>query len=219
MEERLWRYGNQIQARYDILVISIVIYLKRGRPGVRLEMRESGLGQDFPVIPYVSFGLERCRAAEFLDRPEPLAWAFASLMDPGSWSRAELKMVCLRRIAGVGSRIDPFLLADCVENYLQLEPREAAEFELLIARRENQEVRAVKLTWSETLREEGRREGVEEGAQTGVRRVLLLQLGKRFGPLPETVCRRVEAIESLDLLTRLAERLLSAHSLEEMGLA
>jgi hypothetical protein len=77
----------------------------------------------------------------------------------------------------------------------------------------------VKLTWSETLREEGRREGVEEGAQTGVKRVLLLQLGKRFGPLPENVCRRVEAIDSLDLLTRLAERLLSAHSLEEMGLA
>jgi hypothetical protein len=215
MEERLWRYGNQIQARYDILVISIVIYLKRGRPGVRLEMRESGLGQDFPVIPYVSFGLERCRAAEYLDRSEPLAWALAALMDPGTWSRAELKMACLRRIAGVRGRIDPFLLADCVENYLQLEPREAAEFELLTAQRENQEVRDVKLTWSETLREEGREEGLAEGAQ----KVLLLLLGKRFGPLPENVCRRVEAIDSLDLLTRLAERLLSAHSLEEMGLA
>jgi hypothetical protein len=37
--------------------------------------------------------------------------------------------------------------------------------------------------------------------------------------LPENVRHRVEAIDSLDLLTRLAERLLSAHSLEEMGLA
>jgi uncharacterized protein DUF4351/putative YhgA-like transposase len=219
MEERLWRYKNQIQARYDTLVLSIVLYLKRGRPGVRLETRESGLGPDFPEFRYVSFGLEHCSAAEYLDRPEPLAWAFAALMSPGSWSRAELKMACLRRIAGVRGRIDPFLLADCIENYLQLEPREVAEFELLHARRENQEVRAVKMTWSETLREEGRREGVQEGAQTGARQVLLHQLGKRFGPLPETVCRRVEAIDSLDLLTRLAERLLSAHSLEEMGLA
>ena len=219
MEERLWRYRNQIQARYDTPVLSIVVYLKRGRPGARLETRDGSLGPDFPEFRYVSFGLEHCRAAEYLERPEPLAWAFAALMDPGSWSRAELKMACLRRIAGVRDRVDPFLLVDCVENYLQLDPRELAELEALRSREENQEVRAMKLTWSETLREEGRREGVEEGAQKGVRQVLLLQLGKRFGPLPETVCRRVEAIDSLDLLTRLAERLLSANSLEEMGLA
>ena len=91
------------------------------------------------------------------------------------------------------------------------------------------------MTWSETQqamgwerglekgrregREEGRREGVEAGVQQGVRQVLLHQLGKRFGPLPETVRRRVEAIDSLDLLTRLTERLLSANSLDEMDLA
>jgi hypothetical protein len=28
--------------------------------------------------------------------------------------RAELKMACLRRIAGLRGRIDPFLLVDCV---------------------------------------------------------------------------------------------------------
>jgi len=76
--------------------------------------------------------------------------------------------------------------------------------------------------WEEG-KEEGRREGEGKGLRVGVaegtRQVLLHQLGKRFGPLPETVRRRVEAIDSLDLLTRLAERLLSAHSLEEMGLA
>ena len=179
------------------------------------------IGRAFYVFIWVE-GERRwagCPAAKYLDRPEPLAWALAALMDPGSMSRAELKMACLRRIAGLKGRIDPFLLVDCVENYLQLEPREVAEFEALHSRRENQEVRAVAMTWSETQQavgwEKGRRVGVEEGT----RQVLLHQLGKRFGPLPETVRRRVEAIDSLDLLTRLAERLLSAHSLEEMGLA
>ena len=71
------------------------------------------------------------------------------------------------------------------------------------------------MTWSETQREEGRRKGMEQGAH----QVLLHQLGKRFGPLPETVRRQVETINSLDRLTELAERVLSAHSLEEMGLA
>ncbi|HEX4963680.1 MAG TPA: DUF4351 domain-containing protein [Thermoanaerobaculia bacterium] len=87
------------------------------------------------------------------------------------------------------------------------------------------------MTWSETQQamgwERGRKEGMEkglkkgrrEGVEEGTRKVLLHQLGKRFGPLPEAVRRRVEAIDSLDRLTRLAERLLSADSLEEMGLA
>ncbi len=227
MKDRLWSYCNQIQARYDTPVLTIEVCLKRGLPGVRLETWENPFGPDFSGFRYVSFGLAGCRAREHLDRPEPLAWALAALMDPGSWSRAELKMACLRRIAGLKGRIDPFLLVDCVESYLQLDPGEAAEFEALQSHRENQEVRAVAMTWSETLeakgwergRQEGRREGMEKGAQAGARQLLLHQLGKRFGPLPETVRRRVEAIDSLDLLTRLAERLLSVHSLEEMGLA
>jgi Domain of unknown function (DUF4351)/Putative transposase, YhgA-like len=227
MKERLWSYCNQIQARYDTPALTIEVCLKRGLPGIHLETWESPFGPDFSGFRYVSFGLAGCRAGEYLDRPEPLAWALAALMDPGSWSRAELKMACFRRIAGLRGRTDPFLLVDCIENYLQLEPREVAEFEALHSRKENQEVRAMTMTWSETQRamgreeglETGRREGLEKGAQTGARQLLLHQLGKRFGPLPESVRLRVEAIDSLDLLTRLAERLLSVHSLEEMGLA
>ncbi|MFY9823273.1 MAG: DUF4351 domain-containing protein [Thermoanaerobaculia bacterium] len=223
MEDRLWRYNNQIRARYDTPVLTIVVYLKRGRPGMYLETWQSHLGPDFPELRYISFGLAGCRAAEYLARPEPLAWAFAALMDPGAWSRAELKIACLRRIAGLRGKRDPFLLVDCVENYLQLESREVAEFDALRSRRENRRVRAMAMTWSETQqakgREEGRREGMVQGAQGGARQLLLHQLGKRFGPLPESVRRRVEAITSLDRLTELAERVLSAHSLEDMGLA
>ncbi|MBW8874817.1 MAG: Rpn family recombination-promoting nuclease/putative transposase [Acidobacteria bacterium] len=219
MELRLWRYRIQIQARYDMPVLTIVIYLKRGHPGVCLKTRESGLGPDFPELRYISFGLEGCSAAEYLARPETLAWALAALMDPGSWSRAELKMACLRRIAGLKSRIDPFLLVDCVENYLQLEPWEVAEFEALHSRRENKEVRAVTMTWSEKLEDKGRIEGIVKGRGEGVREILLLQLTERFGPLPESTRRQVEEISSFQRLTRLAKRILTAHSLEEMGLA
>jgi uncharacterized protein DUF4351/putative YhgA-like transposase len=219
MEERLWRYHNQIRARYDTPVLTIVAYLRRGRPGVYLETWPSDLGPDFPELRYISFGLAGCSAEEYLARPEPLAWAFAALMDPGSWSRAELKMACLRRIAGLKGRTDPFLLVDCVENYLQLDPREVAELDALRSRRENRRVRAMAMTWSETQQAKGREEGRTEGMQGGARQLLLHQLGKRFGPLPDNVRRRVEAITSLDRLTELAERVLSARSLEEMGLA
>lgn len=207
MSERLWRYRNQIQARYDMPVLTIVVYLKRGRAGVCLETPKSELGPAFPEFRYVSFGLAGCQAEDFLARPEPLAWAFAALMDPGPLSRAELKMACLRRIAGLRARTDPFLLVNCVENYLQLTDEEAVELEALRIRKENREVQAMALTWSEKLEAKG------------VRDILLLQLAERFGPLPDGARRQVEEISSLQRLTQLAKRILSAHSLEEMGLA
>src|SRR3954453_4965759 len=37
MKERLRRYRRQVEARYDTPVLTIVVYLKRGRPGVNLE--------------------------------------------------------------------------------------------------------------------------------------------------------------------------------------
>ncbi len=211
MEERLWRYLNQIQARYDTPVLTIVIYLTRGRPGVCLKARQSDLGPDFSGFRYVSFGLAGCQAAEYLARPEPLAWALAALMDPGSWSKVELKMACLRRIYGLKRGIDPYLLVNCVENYLHLTGQAAQDFETLRHRKENREIQAMAMTWSETLEAKGRGEGVRE--------ILLLQLSERFGPLPEGSRRQVEEISSFNRLTQLAKRVLTAHSLEEMGLA
>jgi hypothetical protein len=226
MVERLWRYRNQIQARYDTPVLTIVVYLKRGRPGVCLKTRESDLGPNFPELRYVSFGLAGCRAAEYLARPEALAWALAAVMDPGSLSRAELKMACLRRITGLRGRTDPFLLVDCVENYLELDVREVAEFEALRSQSENQEVRTVAMTWSEKIAAQGEAKGEArgeakgrgEGRGEGAREILLLQLVERFGPLPEGARHKVEEISSLQRLTQLAKRVLTAHSLEEMGL-
>jgi hypothetical protein len=207
MRERLWRYRNQIQARYDTPVLTIVVYLKRGRPGVCLETWESDLGPGFTEPRYFAFGLAGCRAEEYLARPEPLAWALAALMDLGTWSRAELKMACLRRIAGLRGRGDAFLLADCVENYLELDTREVVEFEELRSRRQNKEMRSMVMTWSEKIKASAQKD------------LLLVQLTERFGPLPDSARRHVEEISSFQRLTRLARRVLTAGSLEEMGLA
>jgi len=47
-----------------------------------MKVRESEFGPDFPGFGYVSFGLAGCEAADYLARPEPLAWALAAVMDP-----------------------------------------------------------------------------------------------------------------------------------------
>ena len=62
--------------------------------------------------------------------------------------------------------------------------------------------------WKQEGLEEGRREGRQEGLQKGqedslrqAREVLLRDLGRRFGPLPEEVRRRIDAIGSIQELT------------------
>jgi hypothetical protein len=53
----------------------------------------------------------------------------------------------------------------------------------------------------------------------GASQFLLLLLAEKFGPLPEKVRQQVEAIDLPNRLAKLGARVLTAHSLEEMGLA
>jgi hypothetical protein len=66
-------------------------------------------------------------------------------------------------------------------------------------------------------RREGRREGLQEGLQA-LKKILLGLLEQRFGPLSAATRERVEAISSLDRLTRLSERALTARSLASLRL-
>ncbi|MCP4592785.1 MAG: DUF4351 domain-containing protein [bacterium] len=52
----------------------------------------------------------------------------------------------------------------------------------------------------------------------GVRDLVLHLLSQRFGSLPASIKRRIEAISSVQELTRLAESVLKVDSLEELGL-
>ena len=76
-------------------------------------------------------------------------------------------------------------------------------------------MRLAEMSWGDRLRAEGQRQGMEQGA----RKVLLRLLGQRFGRLPVTVRRRIEEIDSVDRLIRLAEKVLTARSLDDLGLA
>ena len=216
MGRRLWRYHNQIQASRDRDVLSVVVYLKRGRAGVQVQRLvdvslPAGLGEDFK---YVAFGLAGCDAADYLARPEPLAWGLAALMQPGDLTRPALKLACLRRIAAAAlDQEHRFLLVEFVEAYLELNSNEAEEYARLCTVRENREVREMAMTWSERMKAEGRQEGLQ-----AMRTMLLTLLDQRFGPLPEETRARIEAIPSLRRLSRLGEKVLTVRSLAALRL-
>jgi hypothetical protein len=216
---RLWRYRNQIQAVHDSQVLSIVLYLARGRAGVQvLGLEDDLLDPDLGDFRYVAFGLAGCAAADYLERPEPLAWCLATLMDRGTLTRPELKLACLRRVAAAGlDDARRVLLVNCIEAYLELNVREEAEYADLWTVRENREVKVMATTWSERLEAKGREEGLQSGL-LALRDVLLAVLEQRFGPLPEATRARVQAISSLERLARLSKRALTARSLAALRL-
>lgn len=206
---RLREYRRRIAAAYDLDVVSIVITLRGGEPGIGIKALPgitTGPGLD---SQYVAFGLSGCDAAAYLLRPEPLAWALAALMSPGKLNRAELKMACLRRIAAASLPVNECdLLVDCVATYLQLRPGEVSEYATPGTGEENQEMRAIEMSWGDRLKAEAR----SEGART----VLLHLLEQRFGKLPESARERIDSIDSVNRLTRLAERALTARTLESL---
>lgn len=66
--------------------------------------------------------------------------------------------------------------------------------------------------------EKGREEGREEGRLEGMRAVVLGLLERRFGPLPAASRAKLERIPSAEELSRLADRVLDARSVEDLGL-
>jgi hypothetical protein len=58
----------------------------------------------------------------------------------------------------------------------------------------------------------------ERGIIKGKRNMLLRQMRKKFGELPEAVVMRLQAIQADEELDQILDRVLEAHSLAEIGL-
>ena len=227
MDNRLWQYYMMLQLRHGLPVLPILVNLRGGRPGVHSGTRRDVFGGKVAsVFHYRVLGLSGCRADDWLARPEPIAWAFAALMRPGRWSRGELKLECLRRIATsnvVGLRKQ--VLVDWVETYVQLTAQDALELQRLLDLEGNEEIKAMELTWLGQAEARGMEKGIEKGAETArrqaverMRRVVFRLMTQRFGAIPTKMRRTIEAFDSLEPLADLAERVLVVDSVGELGL-
>ncbi len=220
---RVARYSYHLYLRDPGPVVSIVIFLRGGPPGVRWTNHiERAFDREILRFNYLSLGLSRLPARTLLDRPEPIAWALASLTWAGRMGRARLKLELLRKIATARlNEVERFLLANCVQTYLQLAGREAEQYAALRLAEKTPEVEAMEMTWAEQMVAEYREKVLAEGIEKGVERLrtsLLRLLGQRFGQVPPAVRARVEAIDSLDELGGLTDRILEVKSIEELGL-
>lgn len=216
MDRRTWRYFMHLKLKYDRPVVSIVVFLTGGTPGVhRREVVEAVGAFEVNRFSYLGFGLSGSLAEHYVDRPQPLAAALAALMRSKVWDNVERKLRCLRAVGRAAvNEAQKFLLGNVVETYLKLDPQDEERFAAEIRRDTNKEVRDMVITWEDALAA-SREEGLEAGLLQGEASVLRRLLKRRFTEVPPQVEKRLEQAGRQDLESW-AERVLDAERLEDV---
>ena len=223
-------------SRYKLPIFPIALYLRGGKKGLGTEeYRVKLFGRDVLRFRYESIHLARLGVEEYGDRGGPAGAGLAALMNRSASRDVEqLRLSLMWRV--VQSELDDarqLILIDLIQTYFGLSGEQMLATRL-ISRKEYRKVQEVELTWADKFlkqgeekgikkgREQGLEQGLEQGREAGLlegkREALLRQLEAKFGPLPEGTTTRVESIDSASELDDYLERILTARSLQKMGL-
>jgi hypothetical protein len=219
LRKQIFEYRNFLQAKYNLPVLPLALYLHVGLEGIGWDVYEEWYWEE--RIEYFRFayvGLPALDAFTYVQSDNLLAVALSVLMRVADGRRAELKAEAMQRAAtSENDEYRRYLLCECIEAYLPLEGPHLAEYEQLLLTPKYQEARMV----GQTSYEKGLKKGEEDGLHKGRLRllgVLRKQLEHRFGTLDQAVLDRLEALSDEELDT-LAERIVTSSSLHDTGLA
>jgi len=214
-QERMYQYYALLWLRYRLPIFPIAVYLATspGQPSTET-YRVVLLGHEVLRFVYECVGLSALAASEYWAMGSPVAGALAALMDRSSVSEPlTLRALMLKRVAQ--SDLDDarkFLLVNFIQTYYPLAADEGEAFERLLFQADFREVPEMQVTWADKMKEEGRQAGVLQAR----REILLRQLTRKFGSLPDEVTSRVNALQSIAELDAYLDRLVTAESVEEM---
>jgi hypothetical protein len=183
-----------------VLPIACVLILNAG--GLQWQTyREDLFGHTLVEFHYGQVGLFDLDSSTYLASGDPVAATLATLMQPGGRPVAEVKLEALYSVIRSGlTEGDKLFLINVMETYLPTEALADAGEKIM------QALADVEMTWLEKAHVEGKQE------------ILLRLLTIKFGTLPETFVKRIEAITANDALDALAEQVLAANSLAEIHL-
>jgi hypothetical protein len=156
--------------------------------------------------------LNRLNWRDYIDRSNPIAAALMSKMKIEKGDRPKVKAECLRLL--VTLKLDPAktrLISKFVDTYLRLNATEEKTFQAeldKIGATQKEAIMQVTTSWEE--------KGIETGIERGQRSLILRQLHRRVGSLPDSVQSQVKAL-SLHQLEILSEALLDFSSLNDLS--
>lgn len=115
--------------------------------------------------------------------------------------------------------IDEPAVREAIERLQRLSADKKARRAAFVRERALRDERAARREERDKGREEGRAEGIQvglaQGRLHGEAAVLMRMLSKRFGPLPDTIVRRIEAADT-PMIERWVDRVLDARALGEV---
>ena len=200
----LSRFGTQFRCSLSSCISTV------GRGLSEEAYRVTVFGREVLRFCYQSVGLAHLDPREYLGE-SPLGAALAALMDRGK-TRAplELRVEMSMRVSQSGlDDARKALLVNVIESYFRLTATETVRYRQLNPRKENRKMEDRELSplsWASEIELKAKSD------------LLLRQLTKKFGPLPDGTAEKVHAIE-YEEIDSYCERILTASSLEEMGLA
>jgi len=203
------------QNKKQILSFVLCNYLIQG--GIAPEECKVGLPESNLTCRYTCIGLPSLSAREYLPKDNPVVCALAVFMNHDDYSLPEFKVACYRKLLDYHSNLTRRqinIIVYAVETYLSLSTEEEQVYQRLI----RDVYPEVNKMITNPLIEQGRQEGIQQGMQQGKQSFLLQLLNAKFGQLPALVDQKIRAITSEQELDRLGMRVLTANSLDEMGL-
>ncbi len=210
---RMFEYYVLLWLEFGIPIFPIVLYLKQGgRDGVGVaRYRQELFGSEVMTFRYASVALAQFEGQEYVEKG-PFAAGLSALMRWGRRSdEVKLNAELIQRVATSGlDEAAQFLLVNLIKTYLPVPEGALERYQRLISRKEYRKVQEVELSWADKLR--------EEGLVRGKRETLKRLLSVKFGTLPPTVEARIDAVAFGEELDAYLDRVLTAASLEDMGL-
>lgn len=227
MSKRMYRYFGRFYDKYDVPIYPIVVfsYDEPRRP------EPDTFTLDFPHFTPLRFQyrvvqLNQLNWRDYAGRPNPAASALMAKMRIAPEDRWRVKLECLRLLATLRlDRARMRLISSFVDSYLRLTRAEnqaltqAANTAGVLTLEEQEVALELTTSWKEEGVQEGfdlgLAEGVQQGMQQGMQqgerqaqeRLVLRQLTRRVGELPEAAEIQVRGLES-DALDALADALL-----------
>jgi hypothetical protein len=219
LKPRLPAYYVHLRQRHGLPVLSIVIYLKVGLDGLGADTVVEAFWEfDVLTFRYLYVGLPGLDAEAYLRGDNWLGVALSALMRLPRERAAEYGAEALRRLGTAPlTEQQRFLLGDCVEAYLPLDPAQTQEFERILEANSIEGVPAVNKTRYEKALEQGVEQGLERGRRAGQIELLEALLTDRFGSLSEESLAKLRALPDA-ALRQLGGDLLKAPSLAALGL-
>lgn len=192
-QKRMFRCFARLTEKYDLPVYPIVIfsYDAPQRPEssrfVATFPQKTILRFDYTVIQ-----LNRLPWRRFVRQENPVASALMAKMKMSVKDRPKVKAECLRLLATL--KLDPArtkLIGGFVDSYLKLSAEEMNQYKRAIAEftpTEKEAAMEITTSWHQ----EGRTQGISQGISQGKESLVLRQLRRRVGPVPDTLTARFD---------------------------